>query len=52
MTTIPSVRVILVSNSQLQAAVQLYSSFGFEHRPVPAGTGYETADVYMELELT
>ncbi len=41
----------LVSNSKLSAAIGLYESFGFEHKPVPEDTGYETADVYMELNI-
>jgi ribosomal protein S18 acetylase RimI-like enzyme len=44
-------KVILVSNHQLVAAVRLYESLGFVHAPVPADTGYATADVYMELTL-
>lgn len=44
-------RVILVSNSQLQAALRLYESFGFEHRPPPRAREYEHEDVYMELQL-
>ncbi len=43
--------VNLVSNSKLSAAIGLYESFGFEHAPVPKNTGYETADVYMELNI-
>ncbi len=41
----------LVSNSKLSAAISLYESFGFEHMPIPKDTGYETADVYMELSI-
>jgi putative acetyltransferase len=44
-------RVVLVSNSQLQTALQLYESLGFRYGPVPAGTQYVSADVYMELDL-
>jgi ribosomal protein S18 acetylase RimI-like enzyme len=44
-------RVMLVSNSQLQPALRLYESLGFEYRPVPAGTKYEVADVCMVLDL-
>jgi len=44
-------RVVLLSNSRLTAAVRLYESYGFEHRPVPQGSPYVTADVYMELTL-
>jgi GNAT superfamily N-acetyltransferase len=45
-------QLVLASNSQLGAAIQLYRSLGFEQRPVPAAVGYVTADVYMELDLT
>jgi putative acetyltransferase len=44
-------RVILVSNSQLQAALRLYESFGFEHRATPSAREYKHQDVYMELQL-
>jgi putative acetyltransferase len=45
-------RIFLVSNSRLTAALRLYESVGFVHRPVPDTVPYQTADVYMELELT
>ena len=44
-------RVTLVSSSRLDAAIRLYQSLGFRHRPVPAGTPYQVADVSMVLEL-
>jgi putative acetyltransferase len=44
-------RVVLVSSSRLGAALRLYESMGFEHRPLPAGLPYATADVYMVLSL-
>ena len=44
-------RITLLSNSQLQAAIRLYESLGFEHHPVPDVTAYDTADVYMVLDL-
>lgn len=44
-------RVILTSNSSLRPALALYDSLGFRARPCPPGFGYETADVYMELDL-
>jgi ribosomal protein S18 acetylase RimI-like enzyme len=44
-------RVMLLSNSQLQPAIRLYESMGFTHRPVPAVTKYEIANVYMVLDL-
>jgi putative acetyltransferase len=43
-------RLVLVSNHQLQAAIRVYETLGFEHRPMPE-TEYLTADVYMELDL-
>lgn len=45
-------RVVLLSNSQLTAALRLYRALGFIDRPVPPDAHYETADVYMELPLT
>lgn len=44
-------RVVLTSSIRLHHALGLYQSLGFQERPCPRGFGYETADVYMELEL-
>ena len=44
-------RLVLVSSTRLSAALRLYESLGFVRRPVPDTVPYETADVYMELEL-
>jgi putative acetyltransferase len=44
-------RVSLVSSTRLGPALRLYESLGFQHRPVPDDVPYETADVYMEMEL-
>jgi putative acetyltransferase len=44
-------RIILVSNSQLQAALRLYESLGFRYCAVPEVRAYVNADVYMELDL-
>ena len=44
-------RVVLVSSTLLTSALRLYERLGFEYRPLPADPGYETADIYMELEL-
>lgn len=44
-------RVMLVSNSQLQAALRLYESLGFRYCPVPEARKYEVADVCMFLNL-
>lgn len=45
-------RLVLVSSSRLGTALRLYESMGFVHKPIPAVLPYESADVYMELELT
>jgi ribosomal protein S18 acetylase RimI-like enzyme len=42
-------QVFLVSNSQLQAALRLYESFGFKYGALPEVKEYENEDVYMEL---
>ena len=44
-------KVTLLSSTKLLAAVRLYESLGFRHVPMPSGVDYETADVYMELDL-
>ena len=44
-------RVFLVSNSQLQAALRLYESFGFRYCAAPAVKEYEYEDVCMELRF-
>ena len=44
-------RMVLVSSTKLGAALRLYESLGFAHRPMPATVPYATADVFMELEL-
>lgn len=44
-------RVVLLSSRKLVTALKLYESIGFMHRPIPNNQPYETADVYMELEL-
>jgi putative acetyltransferase len=44
-------RVTLVSSSRLVAALALYESLGFVHKPLPSTQPYVTADVYMELDL-
>jgi ribosomal protein S18 acetylase RimI-like enzyme len=44
-------RVYLVSNSQLQPALRLYESLGFQYGEAPAVREYENEDVYMELRL-
>lgn len=44
-------RVVLSSNSNLTVALALYRSLGFVHSADYGGTSYETADVFMELDL-
>jgi ribosomal protein S18 acetylase RimI-like enzyme len=44
-------RIVLVSNSQLQAALRLYESLGFRYCAVPEVRAYTNADIYMELNL-
>ena len=44
-------RLVLLSNSQLGAALRLYEGLGFRRAPMPPGAAYVTADVYMELDL-
>ena len=43
--------MMLVSNSQLHAALQLYESLGFRYRAVPASNTYAVADICMVLDL-
>ncbi|MFN0108819.1 MAG: GNAT family N-acetyltransferase [Blastocatellia bacterium] len=43
--------VVLTSNSRLKQAIRLYESLGFQHAPMPQDIPYQTADVYMTLEL-
>lgn len=45
-------KVVLVSSTKLQQALSLYEKLGFSYGPLPAETGYETADIYMELCIT
>ena len=44
-------RLTLVSSTKLEAALRLYERLGFEYGQLPADTGYETADIFMELVL-
>lgn len=43
-------KIILYSNSQLQAAIHMYEKFGFKHIPL-ADSPFVTADIKMELSL-
>lgn len=44
--------VMLVSNSQLHAALQLYESLGIRYRPLPESSTYVVADTCMVLDLS
>jgi len=44
-------KVVLISSTKLKAALRLYERLGFIYCPLPADTGYETADIYMELDI-
>jgi putative acetyltransferase len=44
-------KVTLVSSTKLVAALRLYERMGFKYGELPADTGYETADIFMELEI-
>ena len=45
-------KIVLVSNKKLDNAIRLYESLGFKHEPVPADSIYESADIYMELNIS
>ena len=45
-------KMILVSSTKLEAALRLYERLGFEYGQLPADTEYETADIFMELDLS
>jgi GNAT superfamily N-acetyltransferase len=45
-------RLILVSNTRLEAAIRLYRKYGFVPVPIDGGHGYERVDIQMELGLT
>ena len=44
-------RAVLTSSHKLVAALRLYESVGFLYREMPAVRPYDTADVYMDLDL-
>jgi GNAT superfamily N-acetyltransferase len=44
-------KVTLWSNSGLRAAVRVYESLGFSHRPSPVVPPHADADVYMEIGI-
>jgi GNAT superfamily N-acetyltransferase len=41
--------LFLLTNSKLANAIRLYERLGFVHAPLPRQTGYDRADVYMEI---
>jgi GNAT superfamily N-acetyltransferase len=43
--------LFLRSNASLAPAIRLYERLGFVHAPMPAGTEYARANVYMEMPL-
>jgi GNAT superfamily N-acetyltransferase len=43
--------LMLLTNSRLAGAIRLYERLGFLQRPLPPGTGYARADVYMTMLL-
>ena len=45
-------RAVLTSSHKLGAALKLYESVGFQYCEMPSVRPYETADVYMDLDLT
>ena len=44
--------IVLTSHTALVEAIHLYESFGFRHEPMPEDVRYETANVFMRLELS
>lgn len=44
-------KITLLTNSRLTPALRLYERLGFQYRPLPSGSEYMRADVYMELQL-
>jgi ribosomal protein S18 acetylase RimI-like enzyme len=44
--------IVLTSHTALVEAIHLYESFGFQHEPMPEDVRYETANVFMRLELS
>lgn len=43
--------MVLTSNTALVEALRLYESLGFRYGVMPADVPYETANVYMTLDL-
>ncbi len=45
-------RLMLVSNTRLGPALNLYRKHGFRDVPLDPGTGYSRADIQLELALS
>jgi ribosomal protein S18 acetylase RimI-like enzyme len=44
-------KIELTSHTDLAQAIRLYESLGFQHEPIPPDVRYQTANVYMTLNL-
>lgn len=44
--------VTILSNTKLVPAIRLYEKYGFERVPLEADSGYERADIKLQLRLT
>jgi putative acetyltransferase len=44
-------KVELTSHTALVQAIRLYESLGFQHEPMPPDVRYQSANVYMTLDL-
>ena len=45
-------RVVLVSSTKLTTALRLYEQLGFAYGAMPEDPGYDSADVFMELQIS
>lgn len=45
-------KIILVSSTKLESALKLYEKVGFKYKELPNDVEYDTADIYMELDLS
>ncbi len=46
-----AIQVVLTSHTSLVDAIRLYETLGFRHADLPADVRYQTANVYMTLDL-
>jgi len=44
-------KIELTSHTDLARAIRLYESLGFQHKPIPPDVRYQSANVYMTLDL-